>query len=138
MDSRVGKNPENELEQQIPNCCFQFSHHVHHVHLYSFLARVFNKIPTDPHGNYGCHLWLSPPPPPCLCNCSDCGVTRCFLSSIPNLPNPWSSHQQLAIIKSAGRHSRLTCLCQIRQMCPAFPHPDREHRKNVYFLKFFL
>ena len=62
-------------------------------------------------------------------------VTRCFSSSIPN---PWYSHQQLAIIKSAGRHSRLTCLCQIRQMCPAFPHPDREHRKNVYFLKFFL
>ena len=80
-------------------------------------------------------LWLPSLviPPPLLMQLETV-VTRCFSSSIPN---PWSSHQQLAIIKSAGHHSRQTCLCQIHQICPAFPHPDREHRKDVYFLKFF-
>ena len=73
--------------------------------------------------------------PPLLLMQLETVVTRCFSSSIPN---PWSSHQQLAKIKSAGHHTRLTFLCQIHQMCPAFSHPDREHRKNVYFFKIFL
>ena len=77
-------------------------------------------------------LWLPSlvirPPPPLLMQLETV-VTRCFSSSIPN---PWSSHQQLAIIKSSGHHSRLTCLCQIHQMCPAFSHPDRELFKNFF------
>ena len=117
-----------------------FNFHIMYIMFISTLSLhvCLIRYPQIPMGTMAAIFGYHPPPPPCLCNCSDCGVTRCFLSSIPNLPNPWSSHQQLAIIKSAGRHSRLTCLCQIRQMCPAFPHPDREHRKNVYFLKFFL
>ena len=33
----------------------------HQVHLLFLLAHVFNKIPADPYGNYGYHLWLSTP-----------------------------------------------------------------------------
>ena len=91
------------------------------------------RYPQIPMGTMAAIFGYHPPPPPLLMQLETM-VTRCFSSSIPN---PWSSHQQLAIIKSAGHHSRLTCLCQIHQMCPAFSHPDREHRKNVYFLKFF-
>ena len=68
--------------------------------------------------------------PPLLLMQLETVVTRCFSSSIPN---PWSSHRQLAIIKSSGHHSRLTCLCQIHQMCPRGFLPSGQRT----FLKFF-
>ena len=130
MDSRVGKNPENELEQQIPNCCFQFSHHAH-VHLSSFLAPVFNKIPTDPHGNYGCHLWLSPP---CLCNCSDCG-NQVFLIF---------NSKSLVLTPAIGDNQK----CRSPQQAdlfmsnppdvPSFPPSGQRTQKECLFFKIFF
>ena len=49
-----------------------------------------NKIPTNPCWNYGCHLWLSPTPPPpllpaCLCNLSGNQLFLSFRSNMASL-----------------------------------------------------
>ena len=44
-----------------------------------------NKLPTNPCWNYGCHLWISPPLPPCLCNLSANQVFLSFHSNIASL-----------------------------------------------------
>ena len=59
-------------------------HIMYIVHLSFLLAHVFNKIPTDPHGNYGCHLWLSPPPPAYATG--DCGNQVFLIFQVPNRP----------------------------------------------------
>ena len=90
------------------------------------MAHVFNKIPTDPYENFGCHLWLSAP---CLCNWSGDQVFLNFHSK-SLVPTPaigdnqkWSPQADLLYVKPA-RCARLS------------PNPHREHRENVYFLKF--
>ena len=84
----------------------------YHIHLLLLLlAHVFiNKIPTDPYGNYGCHLWLSPP---CLCNWSGNQVFLSFHSK-SLVPTPtigdnqkWSPQADLLYVKSA-RCARLS------------------------------
>ena len=115
------------------NCLVACNFHIMYMFMSpSSLHMCLIRYPQIPMGTMVAIFGYHPPPP--LLVQLETVVTRCFSSSIPN---PWSSHQQLAIIKSAGHHSRQTCLCQIHQICPAFPHPDREHRKDVYFLKFF-
>ena len=119
MDSRVGKDP---VRMSLNNR-YLFAFNFHHVHslLLVLLAHVLNKIPTDPYGNYGCHASLVITTP-CLCNWSG---NQVFLSFHSNslVPTPETGDNQ----KWSPQADLL-----------AFPHPDREHRKNVYFLKFLL
>ena len=131
MDSWVGKFRTLRMSSS-NNYLVACNFHIMYMFISpSSLLMCLIRSPQIPMGTMAAIFGYHPPPP--LLMQLETVVTRCFLSSIPN---PWSSHQQLAIIKSAGHHSRLTC--QIHQMCLAFSHPDREHRKNVYyFLKFF-
>ena len=96
------------------------------------LAHVFNKIPTDRYGNYGCHLWLSLLPP-CLCNWSG---NQVFLN--------FDSKSLVPTLLAIGNNQKCSPQADLLYMyvkfamCMAFSHPDREHRENVYFLNFFF
>ena len=83
-------------------------------------AHVFNKIPTDPYGNYNysCHLWFSTP----LVSLS---LSLSFYSKMVSLVRQnsmliWS--QQLSIVKSL--HHRLTSFMLNPPDLPGFP-PSR-------------
>ena len=90
------------------------------------LAHVFNKIPTDPYGNFnGCHLWLSPL---FLCNWSDNQVFLNFHSK--------SLVPTLAIGVSV--HHRLTCFTSNPPDVPSFAPSRQRTQKECLFFKIFV
>ena len=63
-------------------------------------------------------------------------VTRCFSSSIPN---PWSSHQQLAIIKSGTSPQQADLFMSNPPDVPSFPpFGQRTQKECLFFRNFFI
>ena len=87
---------------------------------------MFNKIPTDPCGNYGRHLWLSSP-------AYATGVVNQgflnFHSKMASLVRENSMSPPPAYNIGNNQKSPpqadMHALYQFRRMCPAFSHPDK-------------
>ena len=103
------------------------------------LAHVFNKIPTDPYGNFnGCHLWLSPL---FLCNWSDNQVFLNFHSKslVPTLAigdnQKWREPWEWGCV-----HHRLTCFTCMLNLPDVHGFPPFRQRtwKECLFLNLFF
>ena len=129
MDSWVGKFRTLRMSSS-NNYLVACNFHIMYMFISpSSLHMCLIRYPQIPMGTMAAIFSYHPPPPAYATG--DCGNRRCFSSSIPN---PWSSHQQLAIIKSSGHHSTAGWLVYVKSTRCARLSPISGQRT---FLKFF-